>query len=283
MAVFTTIGIADAGDISELEPNHPIEKAQLLALPTGTLAIDGELGNGGSNDLDFFSFQGQAGDVVTLDIDGGVGGARSVDTVIAVFGPAPEYRVLRMNDDAPLDEGSISTSDSRIDNFVLPATGRYTVGVSNYPRYFMNGGLVQYPTYVGTGDYTLVVSGVTPAIKQVSIEVKPGNDGLAPINPKSRGKIPVAILGAPDFDALTIDPATLTFGPTGAEKSLAKCNWTGEDVNADGRVDRVCHFENQKAGFQPGDLEGILRGKTAGGVAFEGRAWLKIVPQKRRE
>jgi hypothetical protein len=53
-------------------------------------------------------------------------------------------------------------------------------------------------------------------------------------------------------------------------------------VNGDGRVDRVCHFENQLTGIQVGVLEGILRGRTTQGTAVEGRAFLKVVPEKRQ-
>src|SRR4029078_5476249 len=81
-------------------------------------------------------------------IDGGMKAAgsteRSVDTILAVFGPGPTFTVLRQNDDAglPLDAGSISGRDARITNFRLPATGTYTVGVSSFPRSFLNGGRV---------------------------------------------------------------------------------------------------------------------------------------------
>jgi len=268
--------------VSDVEVNHPIDMSQVVAIVSDLTTVDGELGNGGVGDLDYFIFSGKAGDVVTLDIDRGAGDGtgKSVDTVIAIFGAGPTYSILRMNDDATKDEGSLSSLDSRIENFVLPQTGRYVVGVSHYPRYFLAGGTARSGS-AKTGDYQLVITGVTPEVKQIAIEVKPGSDEVAPINPKSKGKIPVAILGGPDFDAMSVDPATITFGARGSEQSLTKCEWTGSDVNGDGRVDRVCHFENQVAGFQLGDLEGILRGRTNQGVAVEGRAFLKIVPAEK--
>ena len=89
--------------------------------------------------------------------------------------------------------------------------------------------------------------------------------------------------GRPDdaeFDARAVDPESLTFGASGNEASLTRCNLSGEDVNGDGRVDVVCHFENQAAGFARGNLEGILKGRTAAGRLFEGRGLLKVVPAK---
>lgn len=278
--------------VSEQEPNDPIATAQQLDIVkasgettggTSVQAVLGLLSGSPTADLDFFTFTGQAGDVVTFDIDGGFGGARSVDTMVGVFGPAPAYTLLRFNDDGgmPLDPGSTSVLDSRIANFVLPATGTYTVGVSSYPRAFRSGGGVSSTSLNSrsNGDYTLVISGVTVPTLQISIEIKPGNDDVPPINPKSRGKVPVALLGAADFPVDAVDVASLTFGHSGNEASLHKCGGR-EDLNADGFPDVVCHFENQAAAFQPTDDEAILKGRLNDGRRFEGRGWLKVVPVK---
>jgi hypothetical protein len=273
---------ANAWAVEEQEENHPIASAQTLVVDSSVMDIDavlGEIGSSRVDDLDFFTFYGNAGDVVTLDIDGGYGGSQNVDTIIAVFDA--DQTVLRMNDDSPVDDGSISTADARVDNFVLPATGYYTVGVSNFPRYFKNGGDIYYASYVANGDYRLVISGVSPSMMQVSIEVKPGNQVFSPINPKSRGKVPVAILSSDSFDALGVDISTLTFGATGDEDSLSHCGKNGEDVNDDGMLDLVCHFYNKKAEFNYESMEATLRGRTQMGTVFEGRGFLKVVPAKR--
>lgn len=277
-------GVAQASGIGELEPNHPIVSAQEVDVPESVEigALMGQLSGTVVEDLDFYRFFGQAGDVVTVDIDGGFGGAERIDTIIAVFSTDSSFTMLRFNDDSfSVDEGSVSTLDSRIDNFRLPETGHYIAGVSTYPRYFDDGGMVINKDEVrDNGDYSLVISGVSSPIQHINIEIKPGNDGRAPINPKSRGKIPVALLSSNEFNAVRVDKKSLTFGPTGHERSLSRCGG-GEDVDGDGRLDLVCHFNNRKAGFQPGDLEGIVRGKTGEGKEFEGRGLLKVVPQKR--
>ena len=287
-AALAVSGIALA--VSESEPNQPVSSGQSVAIQAdGTSTLDAIIGvNSGTNvqDLDFFSFSGKEGDVVTLDIDGGMGGTRNVDTIMAVYSTAAGYPMLRYNDDGgfPLDPGSTHQYDAKIVNFRLPATGTYVVGVSSYPRRLQNGGTTSSTT-LGTnsnGDYTLIISGVTPPLLQISIDIKPGNDALAPINPRSKGKIPVALLGASDFVVRDVDTSKLTFGHSGNEASLAKCH-EASDVNGDVFPDMLCHFENQDAKFEATDDEAILRGELTDGRKFEGRSWLKVVPAKAQE
>jgi hypothetical protein len=294
IAFAAALGIAAAPAawaVDEVEPNAPIDSPQSLVIEatagtTGGATIEavmGVLSGAPVADVDFFEFTGQEGDVVTVDIDGGMGGARSVDTIVGIFGPGPAFPLLRTNDDAgfPLDPGSTHPFDSRVDNFRLPATGSYTVGVSSFPRRFGHGGVTTSTMLnaLSNGDYKLLISGVTVAVLQINIDIKPGSGDVAPINPKSRGKIPVALLGAADFDVAAVDVDSLRFGHSGEEPSLSKCG-KPEDINGDGRADLVCHFENQDAKFAPSDDEAILKGKLADGRAFEGRGWLKMVPVK---
>ena len=71
---------------------------------------------------------------------------------------------------------------------------------------------------------------------------------------------------------------SLTFGRNGSEDSLAFV--TEADVNGDGLTDVVGHFYTQAAGFQPGDTQGFLKGKTADGVPLSGNDSVRIVPEK---
>ncbi len=268
-----TTSWAQAQTITEQEVNHPIYQAQKLDFNSGRLVIKAALG---TNDTDYFYFYAKEGDVVTVDIDGG-----TFDSILGVFRSVPGFPLLRINDNATLDEGSTSTWDARIDNFTVGITGNYVIGVSNSPRFFQNGGGFLFGDNFKSGNYTLVISGVTPETQQISIDIKPGSTDLAPFNPRSKGKIPVALLSSKAFNALTTVPSSLTFGVTGTEVSLSHCGTNGEDVNGDGLLDLVCHFESQLTGVQKGDLEAILRGRSTTGTAFEGRGFLKIVPEKR--
>lgn len=279
------IGMAHARNIPEFEPNNPVTAPQQLVSAVNTSVV-AFLGNNGSDDLDYYRFYANAGDVLTIDIDNGWGGTQPVDTMIYLFGTDAKHTQLRFNDDnATLDDGSTDVRDSRIDNFVAPSSGYYIVAVTNYPRYLQSqddGTIYVFNAgYARQGDYTVVVSGAAPAVKEISILIKPGNNSIAPINPKSHGKIPVAILGGPGFDTKKIDIQSLTFGSTGDENSLSKCNPQRVDLNADGIPDLLCHFDNQAAQFKPTDAEATLRGKFDG-IEFEGTGYMKVVPMKGR-
>lgn len=131
---------------------------------------------------------------------------------------------------------------------------------------------------VGASGSLLGTLTVTQAVIafEVPIDIMPGSD-TNPINPNNPGKIPVAILSTPDFDATTeVDKTSLTFGRTGDENSLSKCS-ENADVNGDGRDDVVCSFETQDTGFVMGDTEGILRGRRVDSTPFEGRDSVIIV------
>ncbi len=111
----------------------------------------------------------------------------------------------------------------------------------------------------------------------VGIDIRPGSRRNI-INPRSRGRIPVAILSSAEFDAPgEVDEGSLSFGGTGDEASLDFCLGRGVDMNRDGRSDLICVFRTRAAGFEPGDSEGVLKGETLDGVPIEGRDAVIIV------
>jgi hypothetical protein len=297
-AMLSAYGATASAQVNEAEANHPVGSAQRLTLGgVGSVitinAVVGRLNcpNPPINplpeqwrdclDADFFSFHAQKDTVLTFDIENGMGGARNVDTFLSVFGPSPTFRLIRENDDKPRVSGAPFNTDSRIAAFSVPATGTYTVAVSAFPG-LADGGTYRR-TIVGArsvGDYTLTVTVVSLPVQIINNDVKTGSGERAPINPKSKGNIPVALLGSDTFNPFDVYPESMTFGATGDEGSYLRCAKESVDVNGDGHPDRVCHFENQKAGFSRGDLEGILRGKTKDGGLVEGHGMLKVVPEK---
>ena len=105
--------------------------------------------------------------------------------------------------------------------------------------------------------------GSTPV--EVSIDIKPGSDPNS-INPGSKGVTPVAILTTETFDASTVDPSTVEFGPNGAAPVHAAL----EDVDGDADLDLILHFKTQETGIACGDTSASLTGETTGGQAIEG-------------
>jgi hypothetical protein len=279
--------------IDEAEPNNSITSPQALQITSGSVEVSGVIGTFSKttpaiDDVDFYSFEAGAGSVVNIDIDGGAKSAsaptRSVDTVVAVFDS--HLKIIRQVDDLPLtkpiDAGSISRADSYLENVVLPYSGRYIVGVTTFGRKFKDGGALESNVVRTNGSYTMIISGILPAVQQISIQIKPGSGEEAPVNPRSKGSIPVALMSSADFDALKVDHASVTFGVNGDERSLARCNKEGEDINGDGKLDLVCHFDNQAAAFEPGDFEGIVKGRSDKGL-FEGRGYVRIVGTKNKQ
>lgn len=263
--------------------NQPIQSAQPLTVGTGgSITVTGAIAHFGASqpDVDFYTFDAQEGDTITVDIDLTTNG---LDASLTLFGPGPDYPVLIMSSDAALDQGSETEADPRIDAFRLNVAGRYTVAVSSFPVFFRPGGTMTSTRTLSSGAYTLIISGLVPPVQMMNIDIKPGSNEIAPINPKSKGLVPVALLSSSQFNALDADVNSLTFGASGDERSFRRCAKEGQDVNGDGRPDLVCHFENEVAGFRRGDSAGVVKGKTRTGKLFEGRGDLKVVPEKRGE
>ncbi len=109
----------------------------------------------------------------------------------------------------------------------------------------------------------------------VSIDIRPRDEDNT-INAKSRGKIAVALLSSATFDARAIDVNSVLFGRNRSDDSLSR-NRHGRtrieivDVNGDGRLEQLASFETQRTGFQPGDIEGTLTGRTVDGMQSEAR------------
>ncbi|GAA4732758.1 hypothetical protein GCM10023328_10050 [Modestobacter marinus] len=105
-----------------------------------------------------------------------------------------------------------------------------------------------------------------------AVDIKPGSADN-PINLRSRGVIPVALLSADGFEATAVDYRTLCFGDAEApaERDCGESHGRGhvEDANSDGRPDLVLHFNTQQTGIDRGDSRACVNGRLPGGDVFE--------------
>jgi hypothetical protein len=110
---------------------------------------------------------------------------------------------------------------------------------------------------------------------QVVIDIKPGSDTNS-INLRYAAIVPVAILGSEDFDVLTVDPSTVCFGLDPDDRSRSDCTESHDhphfdkDVNDDGYLDLVMHFDNHRTWIGLGESEACLTGETLDGEHFHG-------------
>jgi hypothetical protein len=113
-------------------------------------------------------------------------------------------------------------------------------------------------------------------VKHVAIDIKPGSFPNS-INLGSNGVIPVAILGTDDFDATTVVPETVGFGPGDADP----VHWALEDVDGDGDLDFIFHFKVQDTGIEADDTEATLKGNTEDKPII-GTDSVRIVPKGKK-
>ncbi len=122
---------------------------------------------------------------------------------------------------------------------------------------------------------TIVLASLAPriaeAVLDIEIDIKPGSDPNG-VNPRSKGVIPVAVLGSVNFDATQVDFSTVEFGPDGATPVH---DGHVEEVNNDDFIDMVFHFRSRDTGIACGDTEATLTGQTFAGEEITGTESVK--------
>jgi lysophospholipase L1-like esterase len=80
----------------------------------------------------------------------------------------------------------------------------------------------------------------------IPIDVLPGSD-VNPINLRSTGVTPIALLSTATFDATTLPPTSLRVGPNKA--TVQETTPKRQDINGDGRADQVVHVVTGSLGL----------------------------------
>ena len=110
----------------------------------------------------------------------------------------------------------------------------------------------------------------------IEIDIKPCNLPN-PINLKSKGNVPVAILTTSDFDASTVDPASIVFA------GASPLKWHLEDVDCDGDMDLLLHFKTPELELTADSTEAVLTGETFDFQLIQGTDTVRIVPYMKCE
>ena len=108
---------------------------------------------------------------------------------------------------------------------------------------------------------------LTP-VTAVAVDVLPGDESNV-VYPTRVGKLPVAVLSSPDFDATQVDPATLRFG-LGEAKQARNTSVVIADVDGVHGNDSEVRFRVDQAGIFCDDTEVNLYGETYTGEIIGG-------------
>jgi hypothetical protein len=200
---------------------------------------------------------GYAGTDLVIDLLGASGSHANGDFIQAFSGTlsqpgGPPYR---------LHTPTVLTAYGTIGGAVLPGPG--------VPSYVRNETIGNYLVRSASGPGSVV------------IDIKPGSDPNS-VNPRSNGVIPVAILGAENFDVSIIDPSSLRFGPMESHPAHRLgdpfvLTHHLKDVNLDGRPDLVAHFRTWLSGIECGDPDATLTGSTVDGQPFAAADTIRTV------
>lgn len=118
-------------------------------------------------------------------------------------------------------------------------------------------------------------NGATRSIPAVEVDVKPDSESNC-IQARSRGRLPVAILGSDGFDVALVDPETIVAGD-----EVEPAHWArDEDVDGDGVLDMILHFKTPKlkeAGLLVDGENLEIAGQTLEGGSFLGSDVINLV------
>jgi len=106
------------------------------------------------------------------------------------------------------------------------------------------------------------------------MDIRPDSDEN-PLNPGATGRLPLALLSAPDLDATQVDTSTLRLGPGGSRVEPPHVHV--EDVDGDGLDDLKMQFPIPPIGATDGMDRLCMQGELPDGRAFEACDRVRVV------
>ena len=146
------------------------------------------------------------------------------------------------------------------------------VGEANGVSWLVQEMPLPLPDYEGARDALVAL----PAI-EIEIDIKPGGWPNS-INLRNMGVIAVAVLTTDEFDATILQTRRGRFGPAGA--TIVHNSAHIEDVDLDGDLDLVMHFNTSETGIECGDESADLRTVNEIGQAVAGTDAIRTVACK---
>jgi hypothetical protein len=127
---------------------------------------------------------------------------------------------------------------------------------------------------VGAAMEAVIEAAVKPTT--VTLQVQPSINLHAAL-------IPVAILSTNTFDARDVDRRMVCFGAADPIPGVGDCTEAHDrahfdDVNGDGLLDQVLHYNTTETGIASGATQACLTGQTFDGQQVEGCAPITVVP-----
>jgi len=193
-----------------------------------------------------------------------------------------------------VDDSEIASQMTPVDGsyaFEVADTGTYTVVETDPEGYVsttpneMVAAVADTDVRIDFGDWM---------IQDVDVDMKPGSK-MNPINLKSKGVLPVAILGSEDLDVMDIDPTTLLLNGVAPLRFnyTDVCGQNDKDMDdeemGDGYMDMTLKFSTQAIAATLGDVERgdlvklIMTGELISGRPAEGEevAWVVQGPKSK--
>jgi len=178
-------------------------------------------------------------------------------------------------------------TDFDVTNGTIDSSGTYFTPDTTWPPCLLTGtyggdagpiDLLFYIPFTGVRIFLAAPASEVEEI-EVIIDIKPGSEQNN-INLKSKGVVPVAVITTDNFNASTVDPATVKFAGASPVK------WSLEDVDGDGHDDMIFHFRTQELELDQDSTEAMLTAQLftqeeVSGEEVSGTDEVRIVPSKK--
>jgi uncharacterized repeat protein (TIGR01451 family) len=240
----------DHADLSVAKDCAPAGEVALVGQPFTCTVTVTNLGPGLPRNVSFT-------DTVSTELPAG---SFTVGTPTATIGP----------DAAAVPCAFTATAAFRCDILSIPVGHTATITVDITPHVAGSYRNRAVATTVSTEPLTFnnVGEDTIEAYLPLTVDVQPGK-ALGTVYTAKQGLTSVAVLTTSTFKAANLDPATVCFGDAElpVERACQEAHGTGHltDIDKDGDLDLLLHYDTRSTGIDRGDAKACLIGRTTSG------------------